>query len=105
MDNGFNGHFKDLLEDHGRKLTALEKYLSDMCGSTAEIVLEMRGVKDEIKSLHSGLLGPATSDERTHKAMELNHKLYMVVIRTLCWLLGLIILWFTGLKGLMPHIF
>ena len=61
-----------------------------------------QGVTDELKALREqGYIPVSVVEKMTEQQKNLIHP----VIRLLCLSLVLVILWFTGLKAALPHIF
>lgn len=77
-------------------ITALEKQDSKL--ENLEEVMEkgFKSVVNELKEMRTALLSAATG---------IPVSVFVTVVRTLCWLLGALTVWFTGLKAMFPDAF
>jgi hypothetical protein len=92
--NGSNGHYDfGLFENkQEQRFDSLERVLKD----------GFDGVTGELKALREqGYIPISVVEKITDQQRNIIHP----VIRVLCYSLIAVILWFTGLKALLPHIF
>ena len=84
-----NGHLKEMIEAQGARILTLEEVLRD----------GLKDVADKIESQTNVLIQAVAAKDHIPTSVVL------VLIRTLCWLFGLVIAWITGLKYLAPQMF
>ncbi len=81
----------EMLEEHGKKLDNLEESVSKGNRVNED---GFKNVVSELKNLRESLIRPATNENKvplsTHTA----------VVKTLCWVVFMVIVWFTGFQ---PH--
>lgn len=93
MDNKFNGHINtSYAEYQDQRLDGLETVLRQ----------GFQSVTEELKALRQEGSIPVSVFQ---KIQEQQSKVIHPIIRVLCSALILTILWFTGLKAALPHIF
>lgn len=93
MDNKINGHFDGSYRSYQeQKFESLEAVLRQ----------GFQGVTDELRALRTEGYIPISVFQ---KIQEQQKSLIHPMIRVLCSALVLILLWFTGLKAALPHIF
>jgi hypothetical protein len=92
MSTHTNGHFDSFRSYQEQKFDSLETVLKQ----------GFQGVTEELRLLREqGYIPVSVVEKMTEQQKSIIHP----VIRVLCWSLIAIIVWFTGLKALLPHIF
>ena len=89
-----------IIDSQASKLSSIEQSLEEVARNVGVLV----DIRDELKMMRTDLLNAATKNIPIQSVHELS-KLHMSVIKMLCWVVGALVLWFTGLKYIAPHIF
>jgi hypothetical protein len=87
-----NGHLESFRSYQQEKFESLETVLKQ----------GFQGVTEELKLLREqGYIPVSVVEKMTEQQKNIIHP----VVKVLCWSLIAIIVWFTGLKAILPHIF
>lgn len=88
----YEDHVIKVLEEHSRKLGELETKMEEGNRVNSN---GFNSVVLELKSLQTSLIAPATNENKVPLST------HSTVVKTLCYMLIILIVWFTGLQ---PHL-